>query len=291
MGRRRDAEADVPTVTQLVHVGDREADIFERFAQPRASQSDLLIRAEQNRRVQHELGTLKPTLQSAPVLSQVRLELQRNPKRPARTAQLSIKAMAITLKVPSNRPKSQGLVPVNVNAILVDEPDPPTGTQPIRWLLLTSLPIDTFEQVWQCVVWYSYRWLIERFHFTLKSGCRIAALQLQHKDRLVAALATYSIIAWRLMHLTYSARLQPQVSCETVLEPKEWRVLRRKFEPKNRSKPPLTLQQAVRWIAQLGGFRARKRDGEPGVKCLWQGLSRFHHLLAGVQLARQSQSL
>jgi hypothetical protein len=51
--------------------------------------------------------------------------------------------------------------------------------KPIRWLLLTTLAIDSFEQAWQCVRWYSFRWLIERFHFIFKSGCRIEQLQLE----------------------------------------------------------------------------------------------------------------
>ena len=104
------------------------------------------------------------------------------------------------------------------------------------------------------VQWYSLRWLIERFHFTLNSGCRIEALQLETAGRLLNALATYSIVAWRLMWLTYAARLLPDASCATVLHPAEWKLLRRKFEPKNRSQMPPTIRQAVRWIAQLGGF-------------------------------------
>ncbi len=116
--------------------------------------------------------------------------------------------------------------------------------------------------------WYSLRWLIERFHYTLKSGCRIEALQLETAARLLNALATYSIVAWRFMWLLYHARLCPEDSCDRVLQPVEWKLLRRRFEPKSRSKQPLTLRQAVRWIAQLGGFLARKHDAEPGLKTL-----------------------
>jgi Transposase Tn5 dimerisation domain len=126
--------------------------------------------------------------------------------------------------------------------------------------------------------------LIERFHYTLKSGCKIEQLQLETKDRLLNALATYSIVAWRLMHLTYCARIHPEESCEIALLPAEWKLLRRKFEPKNRSKQPPTLHQAVGWIAQLGGFLARKNDGEPGLKTIWRGIGILHHLLEGSQL-------
>ena len=230
-----------------------------------------------------------PTLEQAPVLGAISVELQRHPKRPARIAQLTVKAMAVTLEVPRHHPQPHALEPVTLNAILVEEPIPSAdGSRPIRWLLLTTLPIDTPEQLSQAVQWYSYRWLIERFHFTLKSGCGVEELQLETTFRLRKALATYAIVAWRLMWLTYRARLTPDEPCDTILHPAEWRLLQRKFTPKSRSKQPPSLRQAVRWIAQLGGFLARKQDGEPGLKTLWRGITKLHHLVEGAQLAAKT---
>lgn len=282
------AEVGIDPSVKIVHVGDREADIYDLFVRTRGANSELLIRAAQNRKVEHELDYLIPTIEQAPVLGQVTVEIERNPERPARTAVLSIKAMSVTIAVPRHHKQKSQSAPVSLNVLLVEEGVPPEVGKPIRWLLLTTLPIETFEQVWHCVQWYSLRWLIERFHYTLKSGCRMEKLQLETKDRLLKALATYSIVAWRLMHLTYRARLTPDESCQVLLLPSEWKVLRRKFEPKNRSKQPPTLRQAVRWIAQLGGFLARKGDGEPGLKTLWRGISVLHHLLEGVQLAAKT---
>ncbi|WP_017323921.1 IS4 family transposase [Synechococcus sp. PCC 7336] len=282
-------ERELAGQEQVVHIGDREADIFELFAHPRADNRELLIRARHNRKLSHELGKFIPTLEQAPVLGAMSLQVQRNPKRAARIAQLQVRAMAVTLEVPSHHLKAASLEPVRLNAIFVEETVPPDdGAQPIRWVLLTSLPVESFEQVCQCIRWYSYRWLIERFHFTLKSGCGIEQLQLQSYERLLKALATYNVVAWRLMWLTYRARLTPQASCELVLQPAEWRLLRRKFVPKSRSQKPPTLQQAMLWIARLGGFLARKGDGNPGLKTLWRGLTKLHHLLEGAQLASQS---
>lgn len=280
------AEQGFAPQVQVIHLGDREADIFELFVQPRRHNSALLIRAEHNRKVRHELDYLVPTLNQAPVLGNVSLELERNPTRPARTARVQLRALQVTLEVPRNHPQPHQLAPVTVQALLVEETQSPTdGSPPIRWLLLTTLPIESFEQAWQVVQWYALRWLIERFHYTLKSGCRFEQLQLQTRQRLLNALATYAIVAWRLMSLTYQARLHPDASCERVLQPSEWRLLRRKFEPKNRSQKPPSLHQAMLWIARLGGFLARQGDGEPGLKTLWRGIGVLHHLLAGMQLA------
>jgi hypothetical protein len=282
------AEQGIDETVCLVHVGDREADIYDLFVQPRRSNSQLLIRAEHNRKVQHELDYLIPALEQAPVLGQQTIELERNPERPARSATLTVRGLQVTIEVPRHHKQPKQCQPVTLNVLLVEEATPPAEGKPIRWLLLTTLPIDNFEQAWQCVQWYSLRWLIERFHFTLKSGCQIEALQLETAARLLNALATYSIVAWRLMWLVYHARLSPDESCETVLHSTEWKLLRRKFEPKNRSRKPPTLRQAVRWIAQLGGFLARKGDGEPGLKTLWRGIRVLHHLLEGAQLTAKA---
>jgi IS4 transposase len=93
------------------------------------------------------------------------------------------------------------------------------------WLLLTTLPVETFTQAEQCVRWYRCRWLIERYHFVLKSGCRLEELQLQTAARLERALATYCVVAWRLLWVTYQVRETPQVSCEAVFQPHEWQAL------------------------------------------------------------------
>ncbi len=282
------AEQGIDETVCLVHVGDREADIYDLFVQPRRANSALLIRAEYNRKVQHELGYLIPAIEQAPVLGQQTITLERNPERPARSATLTVRGLQVTIEVPRHHKQPKQCQPVTLNVLLVEEVTPPTEGQPIRWLLLTTLPIDSFEQAWQCVQWYGLRWLIERFHFTLKSGCRIEQLQLETAQRLLNALATYSIVAWRLMWLTYAARLSPDDSCVTVLQPTEWKLLRRKFEPKNRSQKPPTIRQAVRWMAQLGGFLARNGDGEPGLKTLWRGLRVLHHLLEGAQLTAKA---
>jgi Transposase Tn5 dimerisation domain len=246
----------------------------------------VLIRAVQNRKVAQELNYLWPTIAQAPVLGERTIALQRQPERPAREAQVQLRALAVTLEVPAQHPQRKDFSPITMNVLLVEERNPPpAGQKPIRWLLLTTLPIDTAAQAWQCVTWYTYRWWIERFHYVLKQGCQIEALQLAKGSRLCKALATYSIVACRLLSLMELARQQPDQSCETILSDPEWRLLRRKFQPKSRTAKPPSFAQAIIWMAQLGGFLARKGDGMPGVKTLWRGISKLYDLIEGVQLA------
>jgi hypothetical protein len=140
----------------------------------------------------------------------------------------------------------------------------------------------------QVLRWYSYRWLIERYHYVLKSGCRLEQLQLEtgdseallrSADRIQRALATYTIVAWRLLWITYLARYHPETPADTVLATHEWQALYCTIH--KTPQPPLSppsLNTCVRWIAQLGGFLARQGDGEPGVKTIWQGLRRLHDI-------------
>jgi hypothetical protein len=188
-----------------------------------------------------------------------------------------VRYRALAMPPPHHHLKRGQLKPLSLWAILVQEEAPSAGVTPIVWLLWTSLPITDLDAALRCVRWYSYRWLIERYHFVLKSGCRLEDLQLAEAARLERALATYCIVAWRLLWLTYEARQNPDTPCDRVLERSEWQALYCRIHKTSRppATPP-TLRQAVRWIAQLGGFLGRKADGEPGVQTIWLGL---HHNL------------
>lgn len=133
---------------------------------------------------------------------------------------------------------------------------------------------------------YAQRWLVERYHFALKSGCRVEDLQLRTTERVERALAVYAIVAWRLLWLTYLARADPEAPCTVALTTPEWQVLYVTIHqtPDLPVRPP-PLGQAVRWVARLGGFLGRAGDGEPGVKVLWRGLRRLEDLTLGWQLA------
>ena len=48
--------------------------------------------------------------------------------------------------------------------------------------------------------------------------------------------------------------------------------------------------EVVRLIARLGGFLARKRDGEPGVKTIWLGMQRILDFAAGIRFCRELQA-
>ena len=280
----------IPQDKKVVTVADREADIYELFALPRREGSEFLIRAchprgVKQRATDEDIESLQQAISETAACGELTLELQRTPKRKPRTAKLKVRFTSLYLQPPQQH---SSLQPVRVQVVWAIEEQPPAGEKAIAWLLLTTLEVTCFEQAERCLRWYSYRWLIERYHYTLKSGCHLEQLQLERADRLERALATYAIVAWRLLWLTYEARRHPEQSVEGILETPCWMALY--FHTHQTIVPPEappSLSDCVHWIARLGGFLGRKRDGDPGVKALWLGLQRLHDLAAMLQLLRQ----
>lgn len=281
-------EAALPEDVGIITVADREADVYDLFAAPRRAGSELLIRAVQNRAVTSEAGYLWETIETAPVVGTTEVTVSRRPDHPARTARLSVRVAATAIQPPRHHPQRRQQQPIPVSVILAEEVDAPDGVTPVRWLLVTTLAVLTRDEAVQCLDWYALRWLIERYHYVLKSGCGIEQLQLGTAERLERALATYSVVAWRLLFLTYQARATPEVPCTVVLTTSEWQALWLAHVGTAHGtavpdRPP-TLGEAVSWIAQLGGHLARRHDGPPGVKTLWRGWQRLMDLTAMYEL-------
>ena len=283
-------ELAMPSTTTVVTVTDREGDIYDLFAMEREPNSELLIRAKHNRRVNHELKFVKQAMEQIPDAGQLKISVPRADGQKSRTTDLSIRYASFDFPPPINRAKSFKHESVTLNVISAIEENPPTEVKPITWFLLTSLEVNNFEQATGCIRWYTYRWLIERYHYVLKSGCRIEQLQLKNAERIKKALATYTIVAWRLLWLTYHARDNPHLPCDTILEQDEWQSLYCHFQGFPLAEEPPSIQQAIIWIARLGGFLARNHDGLPGVKTLWRGLQRLNDIASTWKLLHSSQN-
>jgi hypothetical protein len=225
------------------------------------------------------------------VAGQLTVELKRKDDQPARQATLTVRHASLDIQPPRHHKQRKALLAIRVGVILVKEHEPPAGVSPVCWLLLTTLGVESFQEAVQCVVFYNLRWLIERYHYVLKSGCAVEELQLEEAQRLMRAVATYCIVAWRLLWLSYEARKNPDAPCDGVLETHEWQSLYCMVHktPTPPDKPP-TLREAVRMIAQLGGFLGRKHDGEPGVKVIWRGLRRLADIAETWRLLRPGPS-
>ncbi len=161
----------------------------------------------------------------------------RRQPRQDRRATVEVRAVTMPLRPPYRREKR--LPEVTVNVIQVREVGPPADDVAGEWLLVTTLPIGTADQVREAIAYDCVRWMIEVFFRTLKSGCRVKGQRFEHVDRLTSCLAVYEVIAWRTVYVCRLGRSCPEVSCEAVFEPSEWKsvwmAVHRKTPPK---KPP-----------------------------------------------------
>ncbi len=288
--------AAVPPEVEVLTIADREADIYDFFAAPRREGAHLLVRATHNRRIEDtaagEAAYVWTTLRGTKAAGAITIRLGRTPTRPERDATLTIRYQAVELQPPRHHRQRSQCVPIPVVAILAEEEHPPKGQTAVSWRLLTTWPVETLADALGLVEAYSFRWLVERYHYVLKSGCQVEELQLETAERLERAFATYGVVAWRLLWLTYQARQDP-ASCAAVLTETERVVLAARMAEVRRPLPAdPSLREVVRAIAKLGGFMGRRGDGEPGVKTLWRGFHELQLLVLGWELhqALTSQS-
>jgi hypothetical protein len=281
--------AALPPATEVLTIADREADIFDLFAAERRPGAYLLIRAVQTRRLTDppdgETAYIWPTVAQQPPAGTLTVTVQPVTQRTGREATLTVRHGVVEVQPPRHHRARAQCQPQRLHAIIAHEEAPPAGQTPLTWRLLTTWPVETDEDVLALIEAYSLRWLIERFHFVLKSGCRVEQLQLDREHRLERAVATYSIVAVRLLRLTYLARRDPDAAGLPEVTATVWLVLRAStpaLQEARGSEP--TVRAVVRAIAGLGGFIGRTGDGDPGVKTLWRGVQQLHLMALGWEL-------
>jgi hypothetical protein len=208
---------------------------------------------------------------------------RRNVTRAGREATLCFSAASVTLQRPQNAlttlPENQA-----INVARVWEENPLEQDEPIEWLLLTSEPIETVEQITRIVDIYKMRWVIEEFFKAIKSGCAFEKRQLESFGTLAAALALFVPIAWFLLRLRSSARSQPSSPATTIIDDVQLEVLRRASNGRLPNVP--TVRDVLLAIARLGGHL--ERNGEPGWQTLGRGYEDLLMLEAGFRLALRS---
>ncbi len=267
--------------TTVVSVGDAESDIYECFSvalsTTPARKADWIIRACQFDRLlapNEEHHQWLQALQHRRALGTFTMEITAKKGRSARSATMAVRSATVTLK-PPQRPADQPRLPeVAVNVVWVREVNPPTDQEPVEWMLLTSLPVETFEQACLVADYYAVRWQIEIYFKVLKSGCQVEKLQLETADRIKPCLAMYQIVAWRVLYATMLGRACPELSCEVIFSAAEWKAVWtvQKQEPLPRQAPSLGV--FMKLVGALGGHTGQPGDGPLGPKRLWIGLQR-----------------
>jgi hypothetical protein len=266
-----------------VHVFDRGADHFEVYCHLLQQGGDWVVRASNMTRYVLPEGAAEPMplkkyLPELELLGSYALALRIRDKHPPREAHIEVRVGPLRIPRPLHASpwvRQLQQPPIAMNVIDVREVNPPPGVTPIGWVLLTSLPVKTFEDAWTVIGYYEWRWLIEEYHKAIKTGCRTESRQLKTAGSLEALVGLTSVVAIRLLQLKSLARTNPQVPAERVV-PRVWLKMLKLARKNLNCVHDLTVGQFYREVAKLGGFLGRKNDGDPGWITLWRGWEKLN---------------
>lgn len=260
-----------------ISVGDRASDVYGYFRAAAASGWEVVARAARDRIIAASAGERRYLLQWArglPGHAATTVQVRGRDGAPQRTARLQVAWSACAIPAPV-RGKERGGPPLRVSVVRAWEADPPAGVEPSDWVLATSLTVSGAAAALQVIAYYERRWLIEEYHKCLKTGCALEARQLETAAGLEALLGFLAIIAVRLLQLREASRRRPAAPARQYVAPELLTTLRHYLRL-----PPadLTLREFWRAVARLGGFLARKSDGDPGWQTLWRGWLKLQDL-------------
>jgi hypothetical protein len=288
-----------PAGAQWIHVMDREADNYEVFCHCQEQRTDWVIRARTlPRKIRVEPQGAKTVslgkyLTTLPVERHFELEVlpkartRREPARQGRMATMEVRKGHVYLPPPRRRScylrQRPHLEPIGMHVIWVREVNPPKGEEAVEWVLYTSLPTATWDDLQQVIQYYKARWGIEEWHKALKTGTNVKRRQLQTADRLAPMIALSSIEAVRLVQLKTMASVEPERAAEGFVPRLYLLMLRRALRITNPA--GFTVREFFRGVAKLGGFLGRKGDGEPGWKTTWHGWEKLTLMIRGHDLS------
>lgn len=276
-----------PEGVRFVQVCDRGADNFEVYCQLLQNRHDWVIRvARLNRVIWHEERemSLAEYLPLLPLAGTYQLSYRSKEHGP-RKAQIEVRFGMVSVPAPRQKSpwlREQGITLICMNVVEVREVQAPAGVQPLHWVLFTSVPVTTFDDSWMVIEYYEKRPVVEDFHKSLKTGCRVEERQYETSARLEAITGLLSVAAVRLLQLRSTSRQTPERAAAEVV-PSHWVDVLSAL----RGRPIVTVRDFFRQLAGLGGHMLRKCDGEPGWITLWRGFEKLHLALRAIDAYRK----
>lgn len=277
---------------------------MELFQARNHSNMHFVIRSKHDRKLSDGKQNLHPTLSESPLRGIYEAKVYDPKTRKKRKVTLEVRFQEVEIKLHKALKSKRDLPALKLNAIEVKEINAPiTIEKPIHWVLLTTLPVDDFEQALTVIKYYCLRWIIERFHFTLKSGGAIPIaigienLQLSQAHRIKNAMTVYSIAAMNVFNPDnyrdrYWAEHEPHTSIyEIGITPIEHKVLYTYAQHQkhivqnnnidttfNEENPP-NIKEFTIILGLIAGFIPSKKQPLPGIKIINRSIDKLNHLV------------
>jgi hypothetical protein len=266
---------------RCVHIGDREADIYELFCTAHEIGTHFLVRTCVDRLAGDGEHTVADEMEEVAVKGLHRIEVRDNRGEPDE-AVLEIKYRKIRVLPPIGKQKKYP--PLTLTVIHAEERGTPHHREKIHWKLITDLSVQSRTEAIEKLQWYAGRWKIEVFHKILKSGCKAEESRLTTAQRLTNLIAVFCILSWRVFWMTMLNRSTPEAPPTLALTKDEIALLDQLVKDRN-SPRQKTLGHYLIKIARLGGYLARAYDPPPGNKVMWRGLSRLTDIMLGAEIS------
>lgn len=255
-----------PKECKWISVGDRGNDIYEFIEGGKKLGWEMLIRACQNRKIEvnGQEQYLMEWARSLPLMGKTSIEIRKKGDSKKRYLDMSVAWGKVSCKAPQRLGKGK-MMEIYVVRCWNEEED-------IDWVLLTTIPVTSFDEAVEKVNWYACRWVIEEYHKCLKTGCKIEKRQLETSKGLKAILGIFGILSILMLHLRNLARDE---NCKTLAEECVPETLIKIIAKRYDLDLKMSIREFWRHVAKLGGFIGRKSDGEPGWQTLWGGWLRL----------------
>lgn len=279
-------EQEVKIKSSVIHLMDREGDIYDNVATLISKKRRFVIRCAKNRSLVNDVSEgnlLFDSLNDLPIIYREAVTVSGRsespypdhrklyPARDGRLADVEVTATQVTLK--RTRNSSAELPPATtLHVVRVLEPSPPKGETKVEWILLTTEPIETEEDIRRIVNYYRKRFLIEEFFKAIKTGCSFESRQLETYHALSNALAMTIPIAWEMLLVRNATREHSDKLAKEWIEPLRLQVLSALSKRYKLTASP-TLKDVAYAIAGMGGHL--KRNGPPGWLTLRRGLEKL----------------
>jgi hypothetical protein len=277
---------------RVVHEADRESDWFGLMEHLVRHGRRFVVRMAHDRR-SNDGVRVHDVLAAAETIAEREVQLceraegrrgtkakKRHPPRKTRRARLGISAARVEI-VSSTCGRT-----LTLNFVRVVELDPPEGATPVVWVLMTTEPISTVEEVLAVVDAYRARWSIEELFKALKTGCSFEKRQLGSYAALLNALAVSLPVAAFLLRLRSTARSDPDAPASCALDPELLAIL---MSIARRPMPDSPTAKDVAFaIAGLGGHL--RRNGDPGWITLGRGMQELLLVHRALRLLSCDQS-
>lgn len=312
----RVAERFVDYLNRIIFLLDRESDIYELLMYLVGNDLRYVVRASWNRKLPESEQGLFDKISSSPVLGKVLINVPQKGGRQHRRATLEVRSCTLTLSSPT---RDKSLPPLQLNVVQAKEL---VAKDPISWTLLTSEPVETFEQVLYVLRCYGLRWKVEDFHKVWKTGgTNVEGLRLQTEGATLRAATVLAFVAVRLSQLrdesdsevlsertkmvilsdftksetkgkkrrTIKGLSPSKRPCTSILSKLEWQILWLKVEEgKPLPRKPPNRQWAHQAIGRLVGWYDSRRTGRVGIKTFWKGYCALQDLTKTVALVQHA---